>query len=242
MLWELVLEWSFSYRLLIDVGIGFGLMLCKLVFNWFMFLIKNKVSSFLKFVAAHFMNWILLPISQLTLLSFCTRACPELQNPLFQKVTDNLLTWKKSQLIDQGFWVFAFGWEQTLIKWFKNREMEPGEGSLKLEWGIPGVCRLTGIPHSEERRSKPTCLWDHKFLSRCFLNSWNYFIFSYHWRALSSNDVKPMTIMTISIGSINHPTIGMNAINIGNHPSLRDDQRSFFFNSSFSSPLWISSR
>ena len=31
MLWELVLEWSFSYWLLIDVCIGFGLMLCKLV-------------------------------------------------------------------------------------------------------------------------------------------------------------------------------------------------------------------
>ena len=94
MLWVLALEWRFSYWLLIDVCNGFGLMLCKLVFNWFMSLIKNKVSSFLKFVAAHFMNWILLPISQLTLLSFCTRACPELQNPLFQKVTDNLLTWE----------------------------------------------------------------------------------------------------------------------------------------------------
>ena len=56
MLWELVLEWSFSYWLLIDVCIGFGLMLCKLVFNWFMSLIKNKVSSFLKFVAAHFIE------------------------------------------------------------------------------------------------------------------------------------------------------------------------------------------
>ena len=29
MLWELVLEWSFSYWLLIDVCIGFGLMLCS---------------------------------------------------------------------------------------------------------------------------------------------------------------------------------------------------------------------
>ena len=34
--------------------------------------------------------------------------------------------------------------------------MEPEEGSRKLEWGIPGVCRLTRIPHSEERRSKET--------------------------------------------------------------------------------------
>ena len=34
--------------------------------------------------------------------------------------------------------------------------MEPEEGSRKLEWGIPVVCRLTGIPHSEERRSRPT--------------------------------------------------------------------------------------
>ena len=45
-----------SYWLLIDVCIGFGLMLCKLVFNWFMSFRKNKVSSFLKFVAAHFIE------------------------------------------------------------------------------------------------------------------------------------------------------------------------------------------
>ena len=56
MLWVLALEWRFSYWLLIDVCNGFGLMLCKLVFNWFMSLIKNKVSSFLKFEAAHFIE------------------------------------------------------------------------------------------------------------------------------------------------------------------------------------------
>ena len=56
MLWELVMEWRFSCWLLIDVSIGFGLMLCKLVFNWFMSFRKNKVSLFLKFVAAHFIE------------------------------------------------------------------------------------------------------------------------------------------------------------------------------------------
>ena len=56
MLWELALEWSFSYWFLIDECFGFGLMICKLVFNWFMSLIKNKVSSFLKFEAAHFIE------------------------------------------------------------------------------------------------------------------------------------------------------------------------------------------
>ena len=56
MLWELALEWSFSYWFLIDECFGFGLMLCKFVFNWFMSLIRNKGSS-LWAVCSFILSW-----------------------------------------------------------------------------------------------------------------------------------------------------------------------------------------
>ena len=32
--------------------------------------------------------------------------------------------------------------------------MEPEEGSRKLEWGIPVVCRLTGIPTQRREEAR----------------------------------------------------------------------------------------
>jgi hypothetical protein len=56
--------------------IGFGLTPGKLIFKRFVSLRKNQGSSFLMFVEAHLNELVFVPISHLTLMSFCTQGLP----------------------------------------------------------------------------------------------------------------------------------------------------------------------
>ena len=55
---------------------GFALILSKLIFKRFVSLRKNQGYSFLMFVEAHLNELVFVPISHLTLMSFCTQGLP----------------------------------------------------------------------------------------------------------------------------------------------------------------------
>ncbi len=55
------------------------------------------------------MNWILLPLSPHPHVILHAGLAPELQNPLFQKVKDHLLTWEKVPTrADEWLWKVLF--------------------------------------------------------------------------------------------------------------------------------------
>ena len=55
---------------------GFALILSKLILKRFVSLRKNQGYSFLMFVEAHLNELVFVPISHLTLMSFCTQGLP----------------------------------------------------------------------------------------------------------------------------------------------------------------------
>ena len=65
--------------------IGFGLTLGKLIFDWFMSLIVNKGNQFLPFGDAHFNELVFFQSLTPPSCHSARRACPQLQNPLFNK-------------------------------------------------------------------------------------------------------------------------------------------------------------